>query len=174
MAAHLALIDRYTKARLSRFLLSEADSSICHQSERLNIYKEHAQTLLDKGLAYRCFCKPEDLEKQKLAQHAAGQSPVYTGTCRSVNDEQSVQRANSGEAHVIRFRGDAFGNLGFKDAIYGPFQKKENEEDFIIIKTDGFPTYHFANVVDDHLMQITHVIRGEVRRDVLCSGHASY
>ena len=62
----------------------------------------------------------------------------------------------------MRFRGDAFGILGLKDAIYGRFQKKEPEEDFIILKTDGYPTYHLANVVDDHLMKITHVVRGEV------------
>ena len=62
----------------------------------------------------------------------------------------------------MRFKGDAFGRPKFRDAIYGSFQKKDLEEDFIVMKTDGFPTYHLANVVDDHLMKITHVIRGEV------------
>lgn len=71
-------------------------------------------------------------------------------------------RANRGDAHVVRFRGDAFGRPILHDAIYGLFQKKEPEEDFVLLKSDGFPTYHLANVVDDHLMKITHVIRGEV------------
>jgi glutamyl-tRNA synthetase len=79
-----------------------------------------------------------------------------------VTASEAEQRAAAGEANVVRFRGDASGVLGFKDAIYGPFKKKEAEEDFVILKTDGYPTYHLANVVDDHLMEITHVIRGEV------------
>ncbi|KAF4119737.1 glutamyl-tRNA synthetase [Geosmithia morbida] len=127
------------------------------QSERLEIYKHHVDHLVDEGHAYRCFCKPEDLEKQKLELHNAGKPTFYPGTCRSIQADESTSRAAAGESHVVRFRGDAFGLLGHKDAIYGPFQKKEVEEDFIILKTDGFPTYHLANVVDDHLMEITHV-----------------
>lgn len=131
------------------------------QSERLPIYKEHVHELLDKGHAYRCFCTSEQLELQKKQLHEAGQPTIYPGTCRSITPEESIQRAEEGEAHVIRFKSDPDARPKLRDAIYGAFQKKDAEEDFILIKSDGFPTYHFANVVDDHLMKITHVIRGE-------------
>lgn len=74
--------------------------------------------------------------------------------------EESADRAARGEAHVVRFRGGE--NPSFVDRVYGRYEKKEEEDDFILVKTDGFPTYHFANVIDDHLMEITHVIRGAV------------
>lgn len=133
------------------------------QSERLPIYQEHVKTLLDKEHAYRCFCTSEQLAEQKRILHEAGQSSNYPGTCRSIAKEESDERSAKGESHVIRFKGSDFGTPKFVDAIYGPFQKKEAEEDFILMKTDGYPTYHFANVVDDYLMKITHVVRGEVR-----------
>lgn len=164
-AALMVLIDRYGRASslLIPGRLLGRERLILSQSERLGIYRDHVQQLIDRGYAYRCFCKPEDLDKQKLELHEAGRPTLYPGTCRSVHADESAERAAAGEPHVVRFRGDAFGILGHKDAIYGPFQKKEPEEDFIIFKTDGFPTYHLANVVDDHLMEITHVVRGEVR-----------
>lgn len=99
---------------------------------------------------------------QRKRQLAAGEvATAYPKTCRSIDAAESQRRAAS-EEHVVRFKGDAFGNLPMRDAVYGFFQKKDAEEDFIIVKSDGFPTYHLANVVDDHLMKITHVIRGEV------------
>lgn len=132
------------------------------QSERLGIYKDHVNQLLQAGHAYRCFCDPKHLEAERLRQHEAGEPTVYPKTCRSVDAAESERRAEAGEKHVVRFKGDAFGILPVRDAVYGPFKKKDAEEDFIILKTDGFPTYHLANVVDDHLMKITHVVRGEV------------
>lgn len=132
------------------------------QSERLHIYKPYVEKLVEQGHAYRCFCKSEDLEKQKLEAHESGQSTKYPGTCRHVSAAESSDRAANGESHVVRFKGDQFGILKFKDAIKGPFEKAETEDDFVIWKTDGFPTYHLANVVDDHLMNITHVVRGDV------------
>ncbi|KAM5353929.1 hypothetical protein ACJ41O_000579 [Fusarium nematophilum] len=131
------------------------------QSERLDTYKEHVKALVDNGSAYRCFCKPSVLEAQKRALHDAGKPTAYPGTCRSLPRDESDRRATSGEPHVVRLDSGRFGTPRFKDAIYGPFQKKEPEEDFVLMKTDGYPTYHLANVVDDHLMKITHVIRGE-------------
>ncbi|UPL03864.1 hypothetical protein LCI18_014798 [Fusarium solani-melongenae] len=131
------------------------------QSERLGIYKEHVKTLVDNGSAYRCFCNSEVLEAQKRALHDAGKPTAYPGTCRSIPRSESDARAAAGEDHVVRLDSGRFGTPAFKDAIYGPFQKKEPEEDFVLMKTDGYPTYHLANVVDDHLMKITHVIRGE-------------
>ncbi|KAL6890829.1 hypothetical protein GGI43DRAFT_207943 [Trichoderma evansii] len=131
------------------------------QSERLPVYHEHVQKLLDHDHAYRCFCTPEQLESQKRELHEAGKPTIYPGTCRSIDTAESDRRAKAGESHVVRFKSDKFGRPKLRDAIYGPFQKKDMEEDFILMKTDGFPTYHLANVVDDHLMKITHVIRGE-------------
>ncbi|KAF3063015.1 Glutamate--tRNA ligase [Trichoderma lentiforme] len=131
------------------------------QSERLPVYREHVQTLLDHDHAYRCFCTPEQLESQKRELHEAGKPTIYPGTCRSIDAAESDRRAKAGESHVVRFKSDKFGRPKLHDAIYGRFQKKDMEEDFILMKTDGFPTYHLANVVDDHLMKITHVIRGE-------------
>lgn len=132
------------------------------QSERLDTYREHTKTLLDNGSAYRCFCTADHLEAQKRALHDAGKPTTYPGTCRTLSRADSDSRAAAGEAHVVRLNSGLFGTPKFKDAIYGPFQKKEPEEDFVLMKTDGYPTYHLANVVDDHLMKITHVIRGEV------------
>ncbi|KAG5981805.1 hypothetical protein E4U55_002558 [Claviceps digitariae] len=131
------------------------------QSLRLDIYKTHVQKLLDDGHAYRCFCSAEQLQSQKQELLDAGKSTEYPGTCRAVDAAESDMRASRGDAHVVRFKGDAFGILDFVDAVYGHFRKKVAEEDFVLMKSDGFPTYHFANVVDDHLMKITHVIRGE-------------
>lgn len=118
--------------------------------------------MLDHDHAYRCFCTPEQLESQKRELHEAGKPTIYPGTCRSIDAAESDRRAKAGDSHVVRFKSDKFGRPKLRDAIYGPFQKKDMEEDFILMKTDGFPTYHLANVVDDHLMKITHVIRGEV------------
>lgn len=126
------------------------------------MYHEHVHKLIDHDHAYRCFCSPEQLESQKRELHEAGKPTVYPGTCRSIDPAESDRRAKAGESHVVRFKSDKFGRPKLRDAIYGPFQKKDMEEDFILMKTDGFPTYHLANVVDDHLMKITHVIRGEV------------
>ncbi|KAG5937205.1 hypothetical protein E4U59_004512 [Claviceps monticola] len=131
------------------------------QSLRLDNYKLHVQTLLDRGHAYRCFCTSEQLENQKRELHEAGKSTAYPGTCRAVDTAEADMRASRGDAHVVRLKGDTFGRPNFCDAVYGPFQKAQAEEDFVLLKSDGFPTYHLACVVDDHLMKITHVIRGE-------------
>ncbi|KAL2891458.1 putative glutamate--tRNA ligase, mitochondrial [Ceratocystis lukuohia] len=128
------------------------------QSDRLPHYHKYANELLESGKAYRCFCSSHDLEKHK--EHAATnrQSTNYPGTCRSIPKSEAEQRASDGEVHVIRFK--ANGTVSIVDRVYGRFTKNEEEDDFILIKSDKFPTYHFANVVDDHLMEITHVIRG--------------
>ncbi|RDA86258.1 hypothetical protein CP532_5087 [Ophiocordyceps camponoti-leonardi (nom. inval.)] len=131
------------------------------QSERIHIYAHHVRQLLDNGHAYRCFCSSEQIESQKRLLHEEGMSTAYAGTCRPIDPEESQRRAESGESFVVRFKGNVHGPIRFRDAVYGLIQKKSDEEDFVILKSDGFPTYHLANVVDDHLMAITHVIRGE-------------
>ncbi|KAF3345712.1 hypothetical protein VdG2_05948 [Verticillium dahliae VDG2] len=128
------------------------------QSERLHHYTKHAEHLIETGHAYRCFCTAEELERHKQQTLDGGSLVNYPGTCRSVPPDQAARRAANGESHVVRFRSE--GRPSFTDVVYGRYQKNEDESDFILMKTDGYPTYHFANVVDDHLMEITHVIRG--------------
>lgn len=129
------------------------------QSERLKLYDERADQLLEEGKAYRCFCSPEDLEQQKHLAHARGEPTHYPGTCRTISQRDSDSRAANGEPFAVRFK-SADAPMVIRDMVYGRYQKADREEDFIIRKRDGFPTYHFANVVDDRLMKITHVIRG--------------
>ncbi|KAL2188552.1 Nucleotidylyl transferase [Thermothelomyces heterothallicus CBS 203.75] len=129
------------------------------QSERLSLYKEHADKLVREGKAYRCFCSPEALEEQKKKAHEAGEPTLYPGTCRDLSLEESDDRAHRGEPFAIRFK-SAEEPIKIQDLVYGRFMKNEPEDDYIIMKRDGFPTYHFANVVDDRHMKITHVIRG--------------
>ncbi|RYO83071.1 hypothetical protein DL766_004086 [Monosporascus sp. MC13-8B] len=128
------------------------------QSERLSLYAKHAEQLIRNGRAYRCFCKPEDLDSMKAKSIQDGSPLLYNGTCSHIDPDESARRAANGEPHCVRF------NCGYipfvNDLVYGLYKKPGKEDDFIIIKRDGYPTYHFANVVDDHLMNITHVIRG--------------
>ncbi|KAK3900879.1 glutamyl-tRNA synthetase [Staphylotrichum tortipilum] len=129
------------------------------QSERLPLYKEHSDKLIREEKAYRCFCTPESLEAHRTAAEASGQPTIYPGTCSHVPLAESDARAQSGEKYAVRFKSSEK-PIMIRDVVYNRFQKKEAEEDFIIMKRDGFPTYHFANVVDDRHMKITHVIRG--------------
>lgn len=137
------------------------------QSERSSIYKEHAQKLLDSGNAYRCFCTAERLNSLAEHKHKLGLATDYDRTCASISADESDDRAHLGEPHTIRLKvPDQYPT--YKDLIYGTFRplKKRGHvtessfEDPILLKSDGLPTYHLANVVDDHLMKITHVIRG--------------
>ncbi|KAK2015571.1 glutamyl-tRNA synthetase [Colletotrichum eremochloae] len=129
------------------------------QSKRLDYYKQYTAQLLEEGKAYRCFCTAHDLErhKQQVLDDGSG-SAHYPGTCRGILPSQAERRAANGEKHVVRFRSQD--RPSFVDRVYGNYQKNEDEDDFILVKSDGYPTYHFANVIDDHLMEITHVIRG--------------
>lgn len=132
------------------------------QSERLHIYKEHAQKLLDAGHAYYCFCTSERLEKLRADQQARKMPTGYDGLCAKLDLIEATQRIESGEKHVIRLKMDKHGETIFNDLIRGEVRfKNELVDDQVLIKSDGFPTYHFAVVIDDHLMGITHIIRGE-------------
>lgn len=132
------------------------------QSERTAIYREHAEALLERGGAYRCFCTPERLEEARKQQMAAGQNPGYDGHCRGLDRETAARRAAAGESHVVRLKVPKEGHTSFVDQLRGPVEFANAEiDDQVLVKSDGFPTYHLANVVDDHRMAITHVIRGE-------------
>ena len=132
------------------------------QSERLQIYKEHVEKLLASGNAYHCFCTPERLEQVKLGQSAAKLPVMYDKHCRGLNAGELQAELAKGAPHVVRLKVPVEGVTVFSDLIRGPVEF-ENAliDDQVLLKSDGFPTYHLANVVDDHLMAITHVIRGE-------------
>ena len=131
------------------------------QSERTAIYHQHAEMLLDNGTAYRCFCTAEELEAARKQQIAAKMAPRYPGTCRDLS--ASVVEANiaAGKPFVIRMKVPD-GSTTFRDELRGEITFDHvNVDDQVLMKSDGFPTYHLANVVDDHLMHITDVIRAE-------------
>ncbi|MCI0513116.1 glutamate--tRNA ligase [candidate division KSB1 bacterium] len=132
------------------------------QSERSEHYQLAAQQLLDSGHAYRCFCTKERLAELRLAQQTAKTSPGYDGFCRSLTPETVQQNLNQGLPHVVRLKLPQDGQTIFHDELRGDivFENKQLQ-DQILMKADGFPTYHLANVVDDHLMKISHVIRAE-------------
>lgn len=128
------------------------------QSDRLETYTKYAAQLIDEGHAYRCFCTPEQLDQMRTISMQEGNPTIYNRTCTHVPPDVSARRAANGEPHCVRFRCDHAPVV--HDLVYKEYAKPGPEDDFIIIKQDGFPTYHFANVVDDYLMKITHVIRG--------------
>jgi glutamyl-tRNA synthetase len=132
------------------------------QSERTKLYQEHAQALLNKGHAYRCFCSSERLDtvrKDRMAQKLQG---GYDRHCRQLSAEESSRRAQSSESFTIRMKMPLTGKTVFHDGLRGDLEfENEGVDDQVLLKSDGFPTYHLANVVDDHEMQISHVIRGE-------------
>ena len=132
------------------------------QSERLDIYKDYIQQLLDSGKAYYCFCSKERLDEVREKQKEAGETPKYDGHCRDLSKEEVEAKLAAGEEHVIRLRLPENHVIKFTDLVRGETEFNTDElDDQVLIKTDGFPTYHFAVVVDDHMMKITHVIRGE-------------
>lgn len=132
------------------------------QSERTAHYQEHATILLDKQQAYRCFCTPERLTELRNQQKAAGQTSGYDRLCRNLSPAAAEARAKAGEAHVIRLKMPTEGMTTFEDKLRGKVEfDNQRLDDQVLLKADGFPTYHLANVVDDHLMHITHVIRAE-------------
>lgn len=132
------------------------------QSARLDIYKEHMRILLGKDAGYYCFCTKERLEELRKVQELNKQATGYDGHCRELSKEDVSSRIEKGEAYVIRLRVPKDGATVFTDAIRGEISFENNAiDDQVLQKADGFPTYHFAVVVDDHLMDITHISRGE-------------
>ncbi|WP_103981415.1 glutamate--tRNA ligase [Helcococcus massiliensis] len=134
------------------------------QSERVKqgIYDKYIKKLLDEDKAYYCFCTQERLDNLREQQKADGMMPRYDGLCRGISREEAEERVANGEKHVIRIKLPANKDIHFNDAIKGHISINTNDmDDQVLIKSDGFPTYHFAVVVDDHDMEITHVIRGD-------------
>ena len=132
------------------------------QSERTEIYRKHTQMLQESGAAYRCFCTEQRLKERKAIQIAAKLPPGYDGSCRSITKEESERRAAAREPFVVRLKVDKSGKTVVKDVLRGDIEFSHTEiDDQVLMKSDGFPTYHLANVVDDRLMGITHVLRAE-------------
>jgi glutamyl-tRNA synthetase len=132
------------------------------QSQRLALYKKYADALIGNGNAYYCFCTPERLEEVRKKQMAMKLSLAYDRHCRNLPREESERRIAAGEKHVIRMKVPETGDMTFDDVIRGKVTIPSRVlDDQVIIKSDGFPTYHLAVVVDDYLMGVSHVIRGE-------------
>ena len=136
------------------------------QSLRKEIYQAYAKYLLEQGKAYPCFCTPDDLEEIRNKQEAAKLRTGYYGVwakCRNLSVEEMAEKVKAGEPYIIRFKspGREDRKIKHKDVIKGNVDFPENDQDIIIIKSDGLPTYHFAHAVDDHLMHTTHVIRSD-------------
>lgn len=136
------------------------------QSLRKEIYEAYAKSLIERGLAYPCFCTPEDLDEIRTKQEAAKLRPGYYGIwakCRTMPIDEVAQKIQNGEKYIIRFKsqGREDRKIKHKDVIKGNIEFPENDQDIVIIKADGLPTYHFAHAIDDHLMRVTHVIRGD-------------
>ena len=131
------------------------------QSQRLDIYRKHAEKLLASGHAYPCFCTEERLILMRETQRARGQIPGYDRLCRNLDPAQARERMIH-EPHVLRLKVPLSGDIKHDDLVWGSLSfPLADVDDQVLVKSDGYPTYHLANVVDDHLMEISHVIRGE-------------
>jgi glutamyl-tRNA synthetase len=131
------------------------------QSERLPLYQKHAEELVEKGAAYYCFCSKERLAALRAEQEAAKQITRYDRHCRNIPPAEAAERAKT-EPHVVRQKVPDAGTLAIEDGVHGHIEWQANTiEDQVLLKSDGFPTYHLAVVVDDHVMEISHIMRGE-------------
>ncbi len=132
------------------------------QSERLEIYRQHLNQLLEHGEAYPCFCTPERLEELRNSQEVAKLPTGYDRHCRDLDRAEAQRRIEAGERVVYRAKMPLEGETSFEDLVRGKVSfKNALLDDYVLLKSDSFPTYHLANVIDDHLMETTHVIRGE-------------
>ncbi|MDO5028880.1 MAG: glutamate--tRNA ligase [Bacillota bacterium] len=132
------------------------------QSQRLDLYRKYVDELIEKGYAYYCFCGKERLDDLREMQKAQGKIPKYDGLCRGVSLEDAKKRIAAGEEHVVRLKMPKNKNLEFDDLVRGHISiNSDDVDDQVLLKSDGYPTYHLAVVVDDHLMGISHIVRGE-------------
>ena len=132
------------------------------QSQRLDLYREAAQRLVKQGDAYQCYCSQERLAEIRAEQQQKKQPIGYDRHCRDLSDEERKQKETEGITPVVRFKMPLEGQTGFTDVIWGNVVVENSTlDDYVLLKSDGYPTYHLANVVDDHLMEISHVLRAE-------------
>ena len=134
------------------------------QTQRRDLYMPYALELVEKGAAYPCFCTKEELQERRDAAAAKGEQWKYDKHCLNIPKEEALRRMQSGEPFVIRQNIPLTGTASFDDALYGHVEAPcDTLDDNVLIKQDGLPTYNFANVIDDHLMGITHVMRGHAQ-----------
>jgi glutamyl-tRNA synthetase len=132
------------------------------QSDRVASYRTYAEQLVEKGHAYYCFCTADRLDQMRKAQEADHKPPMYDGLCKSLSVDEAKKRVEAGEKHVIRMKIPDTGTTTFTDLIRGEISFENSLiDDQVILKTDGYPTYHLGVVVDDHVMEISHIFRGE-------------
>ncbi|MDH4067980.1 MAG: glutamate--tRNA ligase [Dehalococcoidia bacterium] len=145
-----------------RWLGLDWDEGPYFQSQRLSIYRETAQRLIDEDHAYSCYCSPERLGAMRQEQMKRKQPPKYDRRCRDLTQQQGTELKAAGVTPVIRFKTPLEGETTFHDLIYGRVTfRHDTLDDFVLLKSDGYPTYHLANIVDDHFMDISHVLRAE-------------
>lgn len=143
-------------------IVEKGDKGPYTQSKRLELYKKYAEELVAKKAAYYCFCTTERLEELRKTQEANKQAPKYDKHCANLPDDEVKSRLAAGERHVIRLNVPVGQVIKFKDLVHDEISISTNDvDDQVLIKSDGFPTYHLAVVIDDYLMEITHILRGE-------------
>ncbi len=144
-----------------KWLGMDWDEGPFFQSQRLGIYRDTAKRLAESGNAYYCFCTKEQLEQGRATAQAEGRPPKYPGVCRKVSAVESARRREAGEPAALRFKVPEGGSTTIPDAVFGAVEFANNEiEDFVLLRSDGIPTYHLSVVTDDLDMGITHIIRG--------------
>jgi glutamyl-tRNA synthetase len=145
-----------------KWLGMDWDEGPYYQSQRLKLYHEAAERLISQGDAYYCYCSPERLKEMREEQQRRKQPPGYDRRCRDLSDKERAQKKAEGITPVVRFRIPLEGNTKFNDVIWGEVAFEHSTiDDFVLLKSDGYPTYHLANIVDDHDMGISHVLRAE-------------
>ena len=137
------------------------DEGPYYQTQRVDMYRAAATRLIASGAAYYCFCSKEELEKRRVEAAEAGRPPKYEGTCRRLDGAETSQRKSAGEPAAVRFAVPEGGSTAFDDAVFGKIEFANSElEDFVLLRSDGSPTYHLSVVADDIDLRITHIIRG--------------
>jgi glutamyl-tRNA synthetase len=137
------------------------DEGPYYQTQRTDLYRNAAARLIDSGDAYYCFCSKEELERRRATASAEGRPPKYEGTCRKLGTAEALRRKAAGEAAAVRFAIPEGGNTSFEDAVFGKIEFANSElEDFVLLRSDGSPTYHLSVVADDVDLKISHIIRG--------------
>lgn len=144
-----------------RWLGLDWDEGPFFQSKRLNLYAETAEKMLASENAYYCFCSKEELEQRRAEATKAGRTPMYDGRCRKIAPEEALRRKQAGDPCALRFAVPMGGSTSFDDAVFGKVEFQNAElEDFVLLRSDGIPTYHLSVVADDIDMRLTHIIRG--------------
>ena len=137
------------------------DEGPYYQTQRVELYKQAAKRLIESGAAYYCFCSKEELEQRRKKAAEEGRPPRYEGTCRKLDRSEALRRKTSGEPGAVRFAVPESGSTSFGDAVFGKVEFANSElEDFVLLRSDGSPTYHLSVVSDDIDLRITHIIRG--------------